>query len=243
MHFHLPKPIHGWRQFVGEVGIIVIGVLIALGAEQLVEEWHWERKAEAARVALMQELALNAGVFDERALEAKCFEENLANLSDLLRVARHSGRLPSIGQLWGPANRPVVTAEWNAVTADGTVSHLPAEFRKTLSVVYPLIADYPRDLDNEQQLWSAVRLAQNAEGPISETLLTDISTSLVRLRYETALNDAVAQQSLDLLLKAGVTPNYWIPVDEGASRSDLVKSVQRDGCKPLLVDGKPLPAR
>ena len=34
MHFHLPKPLHGWREFLGEVGIIVIGVLIALGAEQ-----------------------------------------------------------------------------------------------------------------------------------------------------------------------------------------------------------------
>ena len=34
MHLHLPKPLHGWRAFVGEVGIIVIGVLIALGASR-----------------------------------------------------------------------------------------------------------------------------------------------------------------------------------------------------------------
>jgi hypothetical protein len=56
-------------------------------------------------------------------------------------------------------------------------------------------------------------LAREAEGPISETLLI------------------------------GVIPNYWIALDEAASRSDLVKSIQRDGCKPLLVDGMPLPAR
>ena len=37
MHVHLPKPLHGWREFTGEVGIIVLGVLIALGAEQVVE--------------------------------------------------------------------------------------------------------------------------------------------------------------------------------------------------------------
>ena len=37
MHFHLPKPLHGWREFAGEVGIIVLGVLIALGAEQLIQ--------------------------------------------------------------------------------------------------------------------------------------------------------------------------------------------------------------
>jgi hypothetical protein len=33
MHFHLPKPLHGWRAFAGEVGIIVVGVLIALREE------------------------------------------------------------------------------------------------------------------------------------------------------------------------------------------------------------------
>ena len=35
MHFHLPKPLHGWREFAGEVAIIVIGVLIALAVPLL----------------------------------------------------------------------------------------------------------------------------------------------------------------------------------------------------------------
>jgi len=26
MHVHLPKSLHGWRAFAGEVGIIVMGV-------------------------------------------------------------------------------------------------------------------------------------------------------------------------------------------------------------------------
>ena len=37
MHVHLPKPLRGWREFIGEVGIIVIGVLIALAADQIAE--------------------------------------------------------------------------------------------------------------------------------------------------------------------------------------------------------------
>ena len=52
MHFHLPKPLHGWREFAGEVGIIVIGVLIALGAEQAVEAVHWRHKVEAVKEAV-----------------------------------------------------------------------------------------------------------------------------------------------------------------------------------------------
>ena len=35
MHVHLPKPLHGWRAFFGEIGVIVIGVLTALAAVTL----------------------------------------------------------------------------------------------------------------------------------------------------------------------------------------------------------------
>lgn len=55
MHIHLPKPLHGWRAFIGEVGIIVLGVLIALGAEQLVEALHWRAEMNGERQALYSE--------------------------------------------------------------------------------------------------------------------------------------------------------------------------------------------
>ena len=59
MHFHLPKPLHGWREFTGEVGIIVLGVLIALGAEQAVEMLHWRSKVAEFRSAENIELSEN----------------------------------------------------------------------------------------------------------------------------------------------------------------------------------------
>ncbi|MBV9062475.1 MAG: hypothetical protein JOY77_06055, partial [Alphaproteobacteria bacterium] len=40
MDIHKPKPIRNWREFLKEVGIIVLGVSIALGAEQAVEAIH-----------------------------------------------------------------------------------------------------------------------------------------------------------------------------------------------------------
>src|SRR5947209_1204804 len=56
MHFHLPKPLHGWREFTGEVGIIVIGVLIALGAEQVVERFHHGAELREAEDGMIGEL-------------------------------------------------------------------------------------------------------------------------------------------------------------------------------------------
>ncbi|HEV2594410.1 MAG TPA: hypothetical protein VGU01_04345, partial [Sphingomicrobium sp.] len=59
MRFHLPKPLHGWREFIREVGILVIGVLTALSAEQMVETLRWRREVQQACRALRQEIANN----------------------------------------------------------------------------------------------------------------------------------------------------------------------------------------
>ena len=56
MQFHLPKPLHGWREFAGEVGIIVLGVLIALGAQQVAESIHQREQLRDAEDAMTSEL-------------------------------------------------------------------------------------------------------------------------------------------------------------------------------------------
>ena len=61
MHFQMPKPLHGWRQFLGEVGIIVIGVLIALFFEQIVQRWELRHKIAAAEAAMQREMFWDNG--------------------------------------------------------------------------------------------------------------------------------------------------------------------------------------
>ena len=55
MHLQLPKPLHGWRQFAGEVGIIVLGVLIALGAQQVAATLQQKSDARDAEQAIRGE--------------------------------------------------------------------------------------------------------------------------------------------------------------------------------------------
>jgi hypothetical protein len=61
-HVHLPKPLHGWREFLGEVGIIVLGVLIALGAEQAIEHLNWLHKRSQVEQSMREELGNDDGV-------------------------------------------------------------------------------------------------------------------------------------------------------------------------------------
>src|ERR1700759_1603280 len=56
MDIHKPKPWHGLREFLKEFGTIVLGVLVALGAEQAVEWLHWRHEAHVAREAIAFDL-------------------------------------------------------------------------------------------------------------------------------------------------------------------------------------------
>jgi hypothetical protein len=51
MEIHKPEPWRGWREFLKEYLIIVVGVLTALGGEQVVEQLHWQHVVHEAREA------------------------------------------------------------------------------------------------------------------------------------------------------------------------------------------------
>ena len=141
MHFHLPKPLHGWREFAGEVGIIVVGVLIALGAEQVVETIHWEREALHAREAISSELADHYVTASEIVIAQPCIDQQLATLErGLLRRGAYAAA-PSFHSAMGdsPYRAPTrVWADyvWRSAASEGAVSHFEPNLRFLLSGYY-----------------------------------------------------------------------------------------------------------
>ncbi len=91
MHVHLPKPLHGWRAFAGEVGIIVLGVLIALGAEQFVQGAHQRGEARDAERAIRSELEGNMARLRSRHAVRACVERRLDDLQGLIDSAGTNG--------------------------------------------------------------------------------------------------------------------------------------------------------
>ena len=84
MHVHKVKPAHGWKEFANEIVIIVLGVLIALGLEQVVETIHWNEKAEQATVAMRGELRLNYQTAAEQIIASPCIDRQLQLLENNL---------------------------------------------------------------------------------------------------------------------------------------------------------------
>jgi len=87
MHVHLPKAFHGWRELAKEVGIIVLGVLIALSFEQLVQIWHWRNETRMTRQELASELSYDALFAGERVAIEECLRDRIKDLTAKLNNA------------------------------------------------------------------------------------------------------------------------------------------------------------
>ena len=156
MHFHLPKPLHGWRAFVGEVGIIVIGVLIALGAEQMVEWVHWRNQVADARRALDREVAYDLGAVEKRQQEAPCIDRRLREIRSLLAGSTsglRSGSRPPLGQpqLWRPR-----TDVWQAAVAGQAAEHMPLATRLGYADLYGGFQWFAQKAEDETDAWSVL---------------------------------------------------------------------------------------
>jgi hypothetical protein len=141
MHFHLPKPLHGWREFVGEVGIIVVGVLIALSAEQIIELRHWHTAAKQASAAIEAELAEQEGHAIERLAVQRCLTGQLNALYTRLAAYRggewkgmpmavspgaKDASVRMIAAAYRAPERLWLSDAWETARSNGVLNHLPA---------------------------------------------------------------------------------------------------------------------
>ena len=212
MHFRLPKPLHGWREFAGEVGIIVLGVLLALGAEQVVESVQWASKARAAKFELHQQIVL-AWVFgQEREALRQCVDQYLTGLAkDVVSSPPLWRPIPMqycghrSGRVYTPPNRPWPTEVWRSVETEGTVSHLGASYSRQASFLF----DFIKTMDDENTVESNEAAALNALAyPITLTpdSKAEFVKSIERLHYHNDMMTLMSLQMQAQIRDLGETP-------------------------------------
>lgn len=120
MKIQLPKPLHGWRKFFGEVGIIVLGVLIALSAQQLVENVHSGIEMRRAEAAMRLELSENNGPQAyARVLIANCLDQQIARIHNQADTAP-AEQLRKWTADYSPPLRTWDSEAWHVVVASNT---------------------------------------------------------------------------------------------------------------------------
>lgn len=146
MHFHLPKPLHGWRPFVGEVGIIVIGVLIALGAEQFVQWIHGRQDVAQIRAALKGELADDRARWEYMSAADRCTLKRLDALDKWMATAPNSERLSDAYPIV-PLN--LHSSSWDIAKTSTAMARIPLHERLTYASLYAALENWRDLLRNE----------------------------------------------------------------------------------------------
>ena len=162
MHVHLLKPLHGWRAFAGEVGVIVLGVLIALAAQQVVEAIHGNAQGREFRQAVDSELAYDLGSYKQRLMLTPCVRARLAEIDHVIAGDRAGRPIRMHGLSHWPVSFSLRTSVWSGRT-DAVVTRLPLPARLAYASVYDDLANYDVHRVDERNAWQELSEFDEAE--------------------------------------------------------------------------------
>ncbi len=231
MEIHKPKPVHGWRELLTELGIVVLGICIAISLEQFVEYVHWHNEVQIGRKALAEEIAVTDKFYARRLLIAPCLDrrldEDAGRIRDLAAGRKVAPRAIAPGETSPGAL--LGDAEWQSERASQTLIHFPRAELALMSKFYAQMGDLREWLFEEERSLSA--LAVMAEDP-DHLGPADLAQLRVNLNTARMLNFLIA---LNARRDLGISAQLGIPYPRG--RADYVLPIAL-WCKPGETLGK-----
>jgi hypothetical protein len=228
MHFHLPKPLHGWREFAGEVGIIVLGVLIALSAEQFVDSLHWRHQVRETRKAIDAELSHDLAALQFRLDQRGCVADRLQELDRWSRAIGNGEPM----KLRKPIDQPIFfairTAVWDSTTGDVT-SRMPLDAKLNYASLYGSMKTLEQIIEDEGKEWSVVQSYQDNRD-LDRRELHEMQFAIMDLRSDNELLDAFETRAGEFAQKLGLAPERDM---EGRLKQRMAE-IKRRFCEPLL---------
>jgi hypothetical protein len=232
MDTHKPKPAHGWRDLLKEIGIIVIGVVIALGAEQAVESLHWMYQVEAGEAALKEAFVREADNMALRKVQSDCIAQRLSFLSQTVERASDSGRLPALGAIGHPPYTPWTIGAWDALVANDTVSHLPRKKMLGYIQIAQRTAVLSGMSDRENDQWTILDSMVGPGRRLSDVEAEQLRTTLSQAAESNRLMQRTSGRLWELVKATGlVEPSEFDDAKKRATHGKASAAI----CHPMAA--------
>lgn len=205
------SPSMGWRAFWSEIVIVVLGVVIALAANQAVENWNWRNKVRDAEARLQGDIAWAFLWAAEKSASQACVDAQLmAAARNVLESGDTLRPLPVVNAIGlqmtvRMPNRPWRFPIWDALLADGTASHFATQRQALYGRISDGMAISRASEVEARRLGGNLLLMRDPvalDPVVRATLLTDINNLRSLTAYE-ALN---ARQRMRVIDDAGIAP-------------------------------------
>jgi len=194
MAFNGSQSLPSLGRFTAEVVVVVLGVLIALVAQQWADGVNWKTQVAQAKRNMDGELSEGLLSAKERIQVSKCIDRALDRLDAMIDGAGAqpvvmNNSPPARIRLWG-------SATWEAATASQAVAHMNADDRSQ----YAQLFEFLRNLDDwNQQEFAFGSSLRTLERP---RVLTDVSrdrlsATIAHLRSLNSLMTLASEQYID----------------------------------------------
>jgi hypothetical protein len=149
------SPENGWRAFSTDLIIVVLGVLIALGAEQTIGWLRRQGEVSSLRSALEYELSDNLASFQYRFSHQPCVGSRLNELK-ALRGRALAGEAASVaGEIGRPPSASLRTSVWSARSSE-VMDAMPLDRRLAYSYLYDELAFNFGLINEEREAWRSL---------------------------------------------------------------------------------------
>ena len=213
------RPSSRWAKLAREIGIIVVGVLLALAAEQTVEAISWRQRADTAERVMSDELSRNLTFAAERGAMERCADRYLALLERAV-LASDTATIQRLAAMERPFRpRPWRTTSWDATLSTQVADHLDSERLGRYALVFTSIgAERDRQFAIAENFVEALsgRFAAANDSASRQLQLIAID----KLRQDLRLSALIAQQLLDESREGlGVSPaQRWVDDSEARAK-------------------------
>jgi len=224
MDIHKPKPVHGWREFLNEIGVIVCGILIALALEQGVEQLHWAHEVEKAHAALRSEIGRADLVFAYRVAAQPCIARRVDALEAVIERQAKGEAVPRLGAVIPDIGNALNDNVWQDHRAAQTLTHFDDDELHEYGLYYLQLGNVREFIGREVEPWDVLKVLQGDPARLSPVDLAGLRVAVQNARFYNKIIATIAADELAYSKALGVAfPGLDAPTQ------DRLKEV----CSPL----------
>lgn len=203
------KSVHSWKELLSEIGVIVIGVMIALGAEQLVETIHWSHKVADAEEAMGRELSGDLGYAAGQVAMKDCAAKYFASVEAAIKDHRLD-RFRALTAMTPPFNsHPWVAESWTAAIGSEVPDHISREKLSAYAIAFRRVQT-ERDLQFSMLDRYGEVVGAGEPGITPEIAYAQLA-ALNKLKADNGITVVVAQAMLNVQARdLGIAPDPQI---------------------------------
>jgi hypothetical protein len=221
------EPANGWRGFFADIAVVVIGVILALLAQELAQSMQWQRDVSGQRNALRAMAEDNLKVIAFRRFQGPCVQRRLMELEMVFRLHHENQPIRLRGRIGLPYKWGSDRSAWNIALSDASLSHMPLAERRRFGNAVDVYDNIDALMKEEYAVWLRLQPLDHPE------LLESEDWALLRQAFgEASALDARINGVVDEALTSN---NLGLPVPTITQKDVPTEEEWGNAfCRPLL---------